>query len=78
MEGIKSRIYLNTKESESPKLILNNKGEYLNNPNDITNRFHIIFCSVAPNIQSNIKLNFKSLHHYLNKHKGIIPNISLH
>ena len=56
MEGIKSRIYLNTKESESPKLILNNKGEYLNNPNDITNR----------------------LHHYLNKHKGIIPNISLH
>ena len=31
------QITLNTKESKSPKIILNNKGEYLTNPNEITN-----------------------------------------
>ena len=54
-EGIKSIISLNIKESESPKIILNNKGEYLTNANDIANQFNnLIFCSVALTIQSNI------------------------
>ena len=62
---MKSIISLNTKESESPKMILNNKGEFLTNPNDIANQFNNFFCSVAPSIQSNIKPNFKSFDHYL-------------
>ena len=53
--GIKSIISLKAKESESPKTILNNKGEVLTNPIDIASSFNDIFCSVAPNIQSNIK-----------------------
>ena len=40
-KGIKSTISLNTKESESPKIILNNKGEFLTNPNDIANQLTI-------------------------------------
>ena len=64
-KGIKSIISLNTKEYESPKTILNNKGEYLTNPNDITNQLNNFFCSTAPTIQSNVKLNFKYFHHYL-------------
>ena len=64
-KGIKSIISLNTKEYESPKTILNNKGEYLTNPNDITNQLNNFFCSIAPTIQSNVKLNFKYFHHYL-------------
>ena len=64
-KGIKSIISLNTKESESPKIILNNKGEFLTNPNDIANQFNNFFCSVAPTIQSNIKPNFKSFDQYL-------------
>ena len=46
-------------------MILNNKGEFLTNPNDITNQFNNFFCSVAPTIQSNIKPNFKSYDHHL-------------
>ena len=34
-KGIKSLISLNTEEYESPKIILNNKGEFLTNTNDI-------------------------------------------
>ena len=49
-KGIKSIISLNSKESESPKIILNNKGEFLTNPNDIANQFNNFFCSVAPTI----------------------------
>ena len=64
-KGIKSIISLNSKESESPKIILNNKGEFLTNPNDIANQFNNFFCSVAPTIQSNIKPNFKSFDQYL-------------
>ena len=60
LEGIKSIISLNTKESESPKIILNKKGEFLTNPNGIANQFNNIFCSVAPTIQSNLKSNFKA------------------
>ena len=41
--GIKSIISLNTKESESPKIILNNMGEFLTNPNDIANQFNSFF-----------------------------------
>ena len=63
--GIKSIISLKAKESESPKTILNNKGEVLTNPIDIASSFNDIFCSVAPNIQSNIKQTFKPFHHYL-------------
>ena len=64
-KGIKSIISLNTKESGSPKIILNNKGEFLTSPNDITNQFNNFFCSVAPTIQSNIRPNFKSFDLYL-------------
>ena len=64
-KGIESIISLNTKESESPKIILNNKGEFLTNPNDIANQFNNFICSVAPTNQSNIKPNFKSFDHYL-------------
>ena len=46
LEGIKSIISLNTKEPESPKLILNNNGEFLTNPNDIANQFNKFFGSV--------------------------------
>ena len=42
-KGIKSIISLNTKESESLKIILNNKGEYLNNPNGIASQFNFFF-----------------------------------
>ena len=62
---IKSIISLKTKESQSPKIILNNKSEFLINPNDIANQFNNFFCFVAPTIQSNIKPNFKSFDHYL-------------
>ena len=64
-KGIKLIISLNIKESESPKIILNNKGEFLTIPNGIANQFNNFFCSVAPIIQSNIKPNFKSFDHYL-------------
>ena len=64
-KGIKSIIFLNTKESESPKIILNNESEFLTNPNDIANQFNNFFCSVAPIIQSHIKPNFKFFDHYL-------------
>ena len=36
-KGIKSIISLNSKKSESPKIILNNKGKFLTNPNDTAN-----------------------------------------
>ena len=61
MEAI---ISLDTKESESLKIIFNNKGEFLTNPKDIAS-FNIDFCSVAPTIQSNIKQTFKSFHYHL-------------
>ena len=64
-KGVKSIISSNIKGSESPKIIINNKGEYLTNPNDIANQFNNFFCSIAPTIQSNIKPHFKSFHHYL-------------
>ena len=48
--GIKSIISLNSKESESSKIVLNNKGKFLTNPNDIANQFNNFFCSVAPTI----------------------------
>ena len=54
-----------TKESKSPKIILNNKGEFLTNPNDIANQFNCFFYSTAPTIQPNIEANFKSFDHYL-------------
>ena len=62
MERNYSIISWNSKEPESQKIIFNNKGEFLTNPNDIAKKN---FCSVAPTIQSNIKPSFKSLHHYL-------------
>ena len=65
-KGIKSIISLNTKESESPKILLSNKGEFLTNPNDITNQLNNIFCSVASTIQSNIKPNFKIFWSFFN------------
>ena len=49
-KAIKSIISLNSKESESPKMILNKKGDFLTNPNDIANQFNNFFCSVAPTI----------------------------
>ena len=52
-------------KTKSPKTILNNKGEALPNPIDITSSFKNFFCSVAPNIQSNIKQTFKLFHHYV-------------
>ena len=64
-KGIKSIISLNTKESESPKILLSNKGEFLTNPIYITNQLNKMFCSVASIIQSNIKPNFKSFDHSL-------------
>ena len=64
-KGIKSTISLNTKESESPKIILNNMGEFITNPNDIANQFNKFFCSIAPTIQSNIKPDCKYLYQYL-------------
>ena len=62
--GIRSIISLNTKESESSKIILKNKGEFLTDPNDTANQFND-FCSVVPTIPSNIKPNFKSFDQYL-------------
>ena len=60
-KGIKSIISLNTKESESPKIILNNKGEFLTNPNDIGNQFeqmtlptNLITFFVLLHLQSNL------------------------
>ena len=47
-KGIKSIISLNTKESESTKIIL--KVKVLTNPNDIANQFNNFFRSVAPTI----------------------------
>ena len=50
-KGIKSTISLNTKESESPKIILNNKGEFITNPNDIANQFNkffLFYCTYYP------------------------------
>ena len=47
-KGIISIISLNNKVSESPKIILYNKGEYLTNPNDIANQFNIFFVSLDP------------------------------
>ena len=64
-KGIKSIISLKAKESESPKIILSNKGKVLTKPIDTANSFNNFFCSVAPNIQSNIKQTFKPFHHYL-------------
>ena len=55
-KGIKPIISLKAKESESPKAILNNKDEVLTNPIDIASSMNNYFCSVAPNIQSNINL----------------------
>ena len=51
---------LNTKESASPKIILNNKGGFFTNPNDSANQF-------APTIQYNLKPNFKSFGQHLTK-----------
>ena len=62
---IKSIISLKTSESESPKTIVNSKGEFLTNPIDTANSFNSFFCSVASNIQSNLKQTFKPFHHYL-------------
>ena len=42
-KGIKSIVSLKAKESESPKAILNNKGEVLTNPTDITSSFNNFF-----------------------------------
>ena len=53
-----STISLYTRESESPKIIPNNMGEFLTNPNDIANQFNNFFCSAAPTIQSYIKAKF--------------------
>ena len=64
-KGIKSITSLNPKEFESPKINLNNKGEFLTNPNDIANQFNNFFCSIAPTIQSNINPNFEFFNHYL-------------
>ena len=50
MKRIKSVISLNTKEPEPPKIILNNKGEFSTNPNDIANQYNNFSCSVAPTI----------------------------
>ena len=47
---IKLIISLNTKKSESPKIILNIKGKFIANPNDIANQFNNFFYSVAPTI----------------------------
>ena len=58
-------MFLNTKEAEYPKIILNNNGEFLTNPNDIANQFKNCFCSVAPTIKSNVNPNFKSFDQYL-------------
>ena len=58
-------MFLNIKESESPKIILNNNGEFLTNPNDIANQFNNFFCSVVPTIQSNVNPNFKSFDQYV-------------
>ena len=44
---IKSIISLKTSESESPKTIVNSKGEFLTNPIDTANSFNNFFCSVA-------------------------------
>ena len=64
-KGIKSIISLKLCKSESPKSIINNKGELLNNPIDTSNSSNNIFCSVVPNIPSTIKPNFKPFYHYL-------------
>ena len=63
--GIKSLISLRTSESSSPETIDNSNGKVLTNPIDIANSFDNSFCSVAPNIQSTIKENFKLFRHYL-------------
>ena len=62
---IKSIVFLNVSESESPNKTVNSKVEYLTNPIDIANILNNPFCSVAPNIQSTIKQNFKHFQHYL-------------
>ena len=59
--GIKSIISLKTSAYESPKTIVNSKGEFLTNPAVLIT----FFCSVAPNFQSTIKQTFKPIHHYL-------------
>ena len=41
--GKESIISLNTKESEFSKIILNNEGEFLTQPNDIDNQFNNFF-----------------------------------
>ena len=58
-KGIKSIISLKAKQSESPKIILSNKGKVLTKPIDTAKSFNNFFCSVAPNIQSNIKQTCK-------------------
>ena len=62
---IKSIVSLKVSESESPNTTVNSKVEYLTNPVDIVNSLNNPFCSVAPNIQSTIKQNFKHFQHYL-------------
>ena len=42
-KGIKWIISLHMKESESPKIILNNTGEFLTKPNDTANQFNNFF-----------------------------------
>ena len=64
-KGIKSKIFLKAKKYESPKTIFNNKGEVHTKPIDIASSFNNFFCSVAPNMQWNIKQTFKPFHSYL-------------
>ena len=45
-KGIKSIISLNTKQSESPKIILNNKAKFLTNTNDIPTNLITYFVSL--------------------------------
>ena len=53
---IKSIVFLNTKKSEYPKIIFNNKVELLTNSKEISNNLNSFFVgSISPITSSNIE-----------------------
>ena len=63
-KGIKSIIYMKSKNSDIPSSILNN-GKCITESTTIANIFNDFLHSVAPAIQSKIKSSCKSFNEYL-------------
>ena len=63
-KGIKSIIFLQKTTNDSPKII--SLGDHtVTNPRTIANTFNSLFCLVAPEVQSEVPLAYKTIFEYL-------------